>query len=464
MLVSAKYQCKEAASGVEALAILDAGEKFDLMLSDLMMANLDGIGLLEKIKEAYPDMAVIMVTAVHDISVAFAAIRNGAYDYLLKPFEREQLMVAVRRALEYRRLKFQNHAYQTKLKELGFQAKESNQSVLQAEAESQETAAARPETRELPSKLSSVNTNSQRRHSAVLSSLHDLNNEFLVMGAAIGRLQTQAASTDDIIEEINTIDTQLNNCKLVLHRLLSNYFGLRSAKTSWGGARKNIGSDHKLRDARHAINGSFLVIGFTLTGLREWSTESIGAVEEIENLAQSLQRCEDLLQHTRVAETQSKIDAAEADSSELQIVLEKVMSVVRRRLTLNVTVNVNYDNDIKRLSTSVPADQLVNILVEIITNAIKALQPDGGVVRVSAEKIKNDAIRFVVEDNGPGMPLHVRTNLLKKSAPGRSGLGIGLYLCREIVRQFGGKFVLESAACSKGTRVVIVMPLQPRKR
>jgi len=86
------------------------------------------------------------------------------------------------------------------------------------------------------------------------------------------------------------------------------------------------------------------------------------------------------------------------------------------------------------------------------------------VVRVSAEKIKNDAIRFVVEDNGPGMPLHVRTNLLKKSAPGRSGLGIGLYLCREIVRQFGGKFVLESAACSKGTRVVIVMPLQPRKR
>ncbi len=46
-----------------------------------------------------------MVTAVHDISVALAAIRNGAYDYLLKPFEREQLLAAVSRALEMRRLK-----------------------------------------------------------------------------------------------------------------------------------------------------------------------------------------------------------------------------------------------------------------------------------------------------------------------------------------------------------------------
>ncbi len=84
------------------------------MLSDLMMADLDGIGLLERTKEKYPDMPVVMVTAVHDISVALAAIRNGAYDYLLKPFEREQLLATVRRALENRRLKLENHAYQTR--------------------------------------------------------------------------------------------------------------------------------------------------------------------------------------------------------------------------------------------------------------------------------------------------------------------------------------------------------------
>jgi len=118
MLSIAGYKCQQASSGVEALAILQSGEEFELMLSDLMMAELDGIGLLERTKEKYPDMPVVMVTAVHDISVALAAIRNGAYDYLLKPFEREQLLATVRRAMENRRLKLENRAYQVNLETL----------------------------------------------------------------------------------------------------------------------------------------------------------------------------------------------------------------------------------------------------------------------------------------------------------------------------------------------------------
>src|SRR5277367_5854104 len=118
MLTAAGYKCGQASSGMEALAVLTSGETFELMLSDLMMADLDGIGLLERTKEKYPDMPVVMVTAVHDISVALAAIRNGAYDYLLKPFEREQLLNTVSRALENRRLKVENRTYQINLESL----------------------------------------------------------------------------------------------------------------------------------------------------------------------------------------------------------------------------------------------------------------------------------------------------------------------------------------------------------
>jgi putative nucleotidyltransferase with HDIG domain len=118
MLTAAHYKCSQAGSGLQALALLESGEEFELMLSDLMMADLDGIGLLERTKERFPDLPVVMVTAVHDISVALAAIRNGAYDYLLKPFEREQLLATVRRALENRRLKLENRAYQTNLEAL----------------------------------------------------------------------------------------------------------------------------------------------------------------------------------------------------------------------------------------------------------------------------------------------------------------------------------------------------------
>ncbi len=118
MLIAANYKCSQASSGMKALALLDSGDEFELMLSDLMMADLDGIALLERTKERYPDMPVVMVTAVHDISVALKALREGAYDYLLKPFEREQLLATVRRALENRRLKLENRSYQTKLEAL----------------------------------------------------------------------------------------------------------------------------------------------------------------------------------------------------------------------------------------------------------------------------------------------------------------------------------------------------------
>jgi putative nucleotidyltransferase with HDIG domain len=118
MLSNAGFETRQAHSGVKALEILNSSPEFELMLSDLMMAEMDGIALLERVKETFPDMPVIMVTAVHDISVALAAIRNGAYDYLLKPFEREQLLAMVRRALEHRRLRLENRAYQSNLESL----------------------------------------------------------------------------------------------------------------------------------------------------------------------------------------------------------------------------------------------------------------------------------------------------------------------------------------------------------
>ena len=115
MLNAAGYRCTPAMSGNVALGLLASGAAFELMLSDLMMAEMQGDVLLERTKERFPDMPVIMVTAVNDISEALKALRNGAYDYLLKPFERDQLLNTVQRALENRRLKLENRAFQLHL-------------------------------------------------------------------------------------------------------------------------------------------------------------------------------------------------------------------------------------------------------------------------------------------------------------------------------------------------------------
>ena len=112
------YECRAVSSAEAALTSLQSTTKYALVLSDLAMPGMDGFALLERIRKLDPQLPVVMVTGVHDISVALATIRSGAYDYLLKPFERDQLLATVQRALENRRLKMENLAYQNRLETL----------------------------------------------------------------------------------------------------------------------------------------------------------------------------------------------------------------------------------------------------------------------------------------------------------------------------------------------------------
>jgi len=116
MLVEAGFECREATSGLEALRLLESGERFDLMLCDLIMNGLDGVALLERTKIAYPDMPVVIGSAVQDVSVILACLRHGAYDYLLYPFNGpEELVDVVGRALEDQRSKQEHRAYVSRL-------------------------------------------------------------------------------------------------------------------------------------------------------------------------------------------------------------------------------------------------------------------------------------------------------------------------------------------------------------
>ena len=106
-----------ARSGREALQALSLNA-FDLVLTDIVMPDVDGIALLERIHERAPSMPVVMVTAIHDISVAIDSMRRGAYDYLLKPFERENLVSTVGRALDHGHLLEESQTYQQSLEQM----------------------------------------------------------------------------------------------------------------------------------------------------------------------------------------------------------------------------------------------------------------------------------------------------------------------------------------------------------
>ncbi len=98
-----------AADGAAALARLDA-EAFDLLLSDLKMPKMTGIELLEEAKKRRPNLPVVLMTAYATVRTAVDAMKLGAYDYLQKPFEADDLKHLVDRTLEHARLKTENEA------------------------------------------------------------------------------------------------------------------------------------------------------------------------------------------------------------------------------------------------------------------------------------------------------------------------------------------------------------------
>jgi putative nucleotidyltransferase with HDIG domain len=118
MLKKGEYSTVLSSRRDEAIVHLEQDPPFDLVLSDLTMAGLDGRGLIERMRAVQPDTPLVLLTASHDERAALAAVRQGVYDYVLRPIEKDRLLVTVRRALEYRRLLQQNAMYKQDLEEM----------------------------------------------------------------------------------------------------------------------------------------------------------------------------------------------------------------------------------------------------------------------------------------------------------------------------------------------------------
>jgi len=99
LLAKEGYEVSTAESGDEALRLL-TGQPSDLVLTDLRMPGVDGLSLLKQIKGRYPDTLVVMMTAYGSEKIAVEAMKAGAHDYIVKPFDNEEVKILVRQALE----------------------------------------------------------------------------------------------------------------------------------------------------------------------------------------------------------------------------------------------------------------------------------------------------------------------------------------------------------------------------
>ena len=104
MVLKDQYNVLLAGTGEQAIDILTKNS-VDLILLDILLPDINGLDLLEKLMETDPNTEIIMVTAVNDVQVAVRAIKLGAYEYIIKPFVVDEVLTVIQRALEKRSLK-----------------------------------------------------------------------------------------------------------------------------------------------------------------------------------------------------------------------------------------------------------------------------------------------------------------------------------------------------------------------
>src|SRR5919107_2431091 len=125
------YDCEAVGSAEAAVELLRDGA-YDLVISDIMMGGMSGIDLIPRVRELAPDTVVIMISGVQTVESAINALRAGAFDYVMKPFDLHHVEAAVSRALEHHYLRAEKRRYETYLEEMVAQRTEELDNALRS--------------------------------------------------------------------------------------------------------------------------------------------------------------------------------------------------------------------------------------------------------------------------------------------------------------------------------------------
>jgi putative nucleotidyltransferase with HDIG domain len=116
-LLSEDHECLRAGSAEQALAQLRQN-RFQLVISDITMPGMSGLEMIPHVKQLSPDTVVVMISGMQTVESAIGALRLGAFDYLMKPFDLRQVEAVVKRALEHHDLVVAKQRYENHLEEL----------------------------------------------------------------------------------------------------------------------------------------------------------------------------------------------------------------------------------------------------------------------------------------------------------------------------------------------------------
>ena len=373
------YDVATTTSGAQARTMVREVE-YDLVLIDLHLDDSDGLDLLKAVRERHPETVTIVLTGHASLESAIQALRAGAYDYLVKPSEVEELRSTVARGIERRRLG--------------------------------------QELRLRVTELAALNASLQQRIDEATAELKERYEQL----KELDRMKSQFLSIAS--HELKTPITAMSGFLQVALRRVRRLSGGEAAAPVAEGLR-------------------------TITEQLEVVYRQTGKLARL---------VDELLDVSRIQTGRIEFRYGEVDLSELA-------NEVATRMQLTTAV---HEISVRRDSANVVTadrDHLEQVLNNLVANAIK-YSPTGGSIAIDIRP-DDGGVRISVTDQGIGIPekeldaifgLFYRSPY--RSASDAAGMGLGLYISKEIVVRHGGRIWAESGGV-KGSTLNVVIPRMP---
>jgi signal transduction histidine kinase len=403
------YDVAMSTSGSDAIKKLHESS-FDLVLTDLRLDDADGLSIISEVCRVQPDAVSIILTGYASLESAIKALREGAYDYLIKPCDVDELRAVVARGIE-------RH-------DLGVQ--------LKARLADLETA---------NDTIHELNRELQRRVDEATATLQH-------------RMDDLARANDEIAELYRDAQEHVQQLH-ELDRLKSRFLSMAS---------------HELKTPLTSISGLAQVLQRRMVRrldqgvptAEEWGQETRAHVDRLELLNSQTARLgrlvDELLDVSRIESGKLEFHMAPLDFGQLvqEVAARLQLTTTHHRLEVKVHSSMALTGD---------RDHLEQVLDNLISNAIK-FSPAGGSIQVVAVG-DVDAIQLQVHDPGVGISPHLLESIFglfyqaeDPVSRRTGGMGLGLYISKEIIARHGGRIWAESQL-GAGSTFHVVLPREP---
>lgn len=396
------YSVATALTGPAALEQIEK-EVFDLVLTDLRLDDFDGMDVLAATRQKSPDTVGIVLTGYASLESAVTALREGAYDYMLKPADVEELRATVARGIERRKLGQQ-------LRERVSDLEVANRTINELNDSLQE-------------RVARATSDLQRRVTELDKAKHELqvSNEKL---HELDKLKSQFLSIAS--HELKTPITSMSGFVQIAVRRVK----------------------RRLAAGRPAVE--------------DWKKEEETLLEQLEVVQRQTGKLarlvDELLDVSRIESGRLELRVSDVD-------LPDLVAEVMRRHQLMATkhdLRLSYDPD-GALGVRGDRDHLEQVLNNLIGNAMK-YSPDGGAIDVNVARAGEQEVELRIADHGIGIQPEelARVFGLFYRSPDRlardvGGMGLGLYITKEIVDRHKGRIWAESEV-GQGTAFHVALP------